>query len=308
MTNGKAIIKYSQCPSCANEHISPVLNAKDHTVSNDEFEVWQCADCSLRFTQNIPPLSDIGRYYQSEDYISHSDTKDGIINKLYHFVRAFSLRQKRALVRKVCSLEKGKILDVGSGTGAFANEMKTAGWDVTGLEPDAKAGEVAKSKYGIDLLPIDSIYGLPTASFDAITLWHVLEHVHDLHGYFKAFHASLKPSGKLVIAVPNYTSFDAKIYQHHWAAYDVPRHLYHFSPTSMVFLALAKSFEVVAYKPMVFDSFYVSLLSSQYRSGSTKFLEAFFTGLLSNLKSVHNPRLSSSVIYVLTKRASVLED
>ena len=295
-------ITYHQCPGCGNSTIQFVLIVKDVTVSNKFFEVWHCNICSLRFTQAVPAANEIGAYYQSANYVSHTDTDEGLINRLYHFVRQFTLKTKLKLVQQSTGMQTGALLDVGAGTGYFFRTMKTAGWQVTALEPDATARKLAFEKDGLQLQDANDIYHLENNQFDAITLWHVLEHVHDLHSYFTKFYDLLKPNGRLIIAVPNYTSYDAAHYADNWAAYDVPRHLYHFSPQSINELAKLKGFVVKAYKPMWFDSFYVSMLSEQYKNGKGNIVLSFFNGLLSNVKALCDNKKCSSIIYVLAKQ------
>lgn len=296
-----SVINYSQCPCCGSNNIHQALSAQDYTVSKDIFEIWHCNDCSFRFTQNIPVMEEIGKYYQSNAYVSHSDTQEGLVNKMYHIVRNRTLQSKRKLIQFFTKKKSGVLLDIGAGTGAFAHTMKVAGWDVTGLEPDVIARQNAFNKYQLHLQLPDELYGLSANCFDTITMWHVLEHVHDLHGYIDCFKKILKADGKLIIAVPNYTSKDAATYKEYWAAYDVPRHLYHFSPASMRQLMQQYGFVIESYKPMFFDSFYVSLLSEQYKNGEGHWVKAFFNGLLSNLNCLLNPTLCSSVIYVIKK-------
>lgn len=292
------MIEYQCCPLCQNEHISSVFSAEDYTVSHEIFAVWECNNCTLRFTQNVPSAADIGRYYQSENYISHSDTASGFINKLYHQVRKRTLVQKEKLVKKMTGKKSGTILDVGCGTGAFLHTMKEAGWQITGLEPDPVAAANAMELYNIQPMSSEKLYDLRPGSYDAITLWHVLEHVHDLHGYMTKLKSLLKPRGKLLIAVPNYTSYDASKYQQYWAAYDVPRHLYHFSPASMK--KLFSLYDLIMEKtiPMWFDSFYVSMLSEQYKNGKPNAIAGALAGGISNLKAIGNTEKCSSVIYV----------
>ncbi len=294
-------INYQQCPCCGSTVIQPVLAAKDYTVTNEVFEIWHCNNCTIRFTQAIPTADEIGPYYQSANYVSHSDSKQGLINKLYHLVRNYTLKGKLKLVQEVTGLAKGTLLDVGAGTGYFSQIMKENAWQVTSLEPDMTARKVAMDKYNLLLQDTSDLYYLEPNQFDAIAMWHVLEHVHDLQGYLTKFYEILKPNGRLIIAVPNYTSYDAEHYAEHWAAYDVPRHLYHFSPQSMDVLAKLKGFTIKAYKPMWFDSFYVSMLSEQCKNGKGKLLAAVWNGLVSNLKTLGNNKRCSSVIYVLAK-------
>jgi 2-polyprenyl-3-methyl-5-hydroxy-6-metoxy-1,4-benzoquinol methylase len=205
------------------------------------------------------------------------------------------------LIEKVTGINKGKLLDVGSGTGAFLNEMRQKHWETTGLEPDADARKVARDEYGLELKDTSSFYRLEAGQFDAITLWHVLEHVHELERYIRHLKVLLKEEGKLFIAVPNYTAADAAIYRQYWAAYDVPRHLYHFSPRSMQVLMAKNGLQVLQYKPMWYDSFYISLLSSKCKNGKANWLTAFFNGLRSNLIAVADVKKCSSVIYVIGK-------
>lgn len=292
------MIEHKLCPACGDKDISLILSAKDHTVSNEPFEIWECKNCTLRFTQNIPGKEEIGKYYQSENYISHSDTSKGLINNLYHKVRKRTLVQKKNLVESATLLNTGNILDVGCGTGAFLHTMKNAYWTITGLEPDETARKKAWELHGIQPGLAETFYTLPLKSFDAITLWHVLEHVHDLHGYMNQLQKLLRPGGKLFIAVPNYTSYDAQHYKESWAAYDVPRHLYHFSPASMKKLFVVHGLKVKAMKPMWYDSVYVSMLSEQYKTGKPNPVKALMIGGISNLKALMNIEKCSSVIYV----------
>jgi len=302
-----SIVHYTQCPVCSSFLLQPVFNVKDHSVSGKSFSIYECAECTLRFTQDAPDIHSIGQYYKSENYISHTNTSEGFINRLYQIVRKRTLRQKRKLISKITGRNKGTLLDVGSGTGSFVNEMKQNSWEVTGLEPDEDARQVARQSFGCELFSIDTLFHLPENTFDVITLWHVLEHVHDLHGYLRQFKKLLKEDGRLVVAVPNYTSFDASVYKEFWAAYDVPRHLYHFSPLSMKLLISKNGMRIVKYKPMWFDSFYVSFLSSKYKHahlhgrGKTNWLGASWNGFVSNLEALLDRKKCSSVIYIISK-------
>ncbi len=290
------MIQYQHCPVCNSNDIYEVFNALDHTVSREKFPVWHCRNCSLRFTQSVPEGKDIGPYYQSGDYISHSDTKKGVINSLYHLVRNITLRQKKKQIIRFTGISSGNLLDVGCGTGAFLSVMQEAGWVVNGLEPDENARKLAIQK-GINVDPVEKLFDFPPGSFNAITLWHVLEHVHELHAYMDQLRGLLKKNGVLFIAVPNYTSGDAAHYKESWAAYDVPRHLYHFSPASMNKLLSLHQLRTEEILPMWFDSFYVSMLSEKYRDGNI--LSAIMRGTLSNLNAVGNHRNCSSLVYVV---------
>lgn len=294
-------IFYKECPSCYSSNINNSLTAVDHTVSNESFEVWHCNDCSLRFTQNIPAANAIDRYYQSEDYISHSDTNKGIINRMYRLVRRFTIRGKRNTIQSYTRLSKGTLLDVGAGTGVFASYMQQSGWTVTGLEPDSNARQKAAGSYSINLQESERLFHLNENQFDVITLWHVIEHVHSIHEYIEQLRKLLKPRGTIFIAVPNYTSYDAALYRAFWAAYDVPRHLYHFSPIAMQKLAQQHGLQVKKIKPMWPDSFYVSLLSEKYKSGRPNLIKGFWNGAVSNLKALSENEKASSLIYIISK-------
>ncbi len=295
-------VNYDHCLCCGSAAINKVFECKDYTVSNEQFEIWMCNTCTFRFTQDVPDETAIAVYYQSSEYISHSDTRRGLVNRLYHYVRNFTLSTKLNLIKNVTGLKHGVLLDVGSGTGAFAFTMQQAGWNVIGLEPDETARANAFKNYNLQLEELSNLHNLHKDTFDAITLWHVLEHVHDLHGYLEKFFKILKPAGRLIIAVPNFTSYDANVYKQYWAAYDVPRHSYHFSPKSIKFLLEQKGFEVEAVKPMWFDSFYVSMLSEKYRYGKDNFINAVWVGLLSNIKALFSKKKCSSIIYVVRKK------
>jgi 2-polyprenyl-3-methyl-5-hydroxy-6-metoxy-1,4-benzoquinol methylase len=296
------MIHYKQCPVCHSEKIQEFFSAKDYTVSSEKFAVVKCTACTHLFTQNVATQNEIGKYYKSENYISHSDTQTGFINKLYHAVRKRTLAAKKKLVQKETTKQQGKIVDIGCGTGAFLNTMKLAGWESTGLEPDDNARNKAAELYRITALASDELFSLPANTYDAITMWHVLEHVHQLQEYIAQLKNIITDKGKIFIAVPNYTSYDAMFYGEHWAAFDVPRHLFHFSPASMKKLVEQHGLEIQKIKPMWFDSFYVSMLSEQYKNGKGNIIKAFFVGLISNIKTMMDKEKCSSLIYVIGKK------
>jgi len=296
------VIHRNDCPVCGSAKLSLIFQAKDHTVSGKRFQISECGNCTLRFTQDAPGEADMSNYYQSNDYISHSNTSQGLVNRLYKAVRRITNRQKRKSVEKNTGLRKGMILDVGSGTGFFLSEMKRNGWQVTGIEPSMQARTVAKKENNVDLEDIGCFHSLQ-GPYNAITLWHVLEHIHDLNGYLHKFYELLTKDGKLFIAVPNYTCYDSQVYKESWAAYDVPRHLYHFSPKSLLLLMETHGFVVEKIYPMWFDSFYVSFLSSKYKTGKTQWISAIVTASISNFKALLKTDRCSSLIYVIKKKS-----
>ncbi|WP_186279884.1 class I SAM-dependent methyltransferase [Fluviicola chungangensis] len=268
---------------------------KDHFLSKEEFKLELCDSCSLLFTNPRPSLDRIGDYYKSEAYVSHSSTKKGFVNKVYGWVRTYTLKKKIALLK---GLSNGKnLLDIGAGTGHFLAAAKESGYTVLGLEPDEDARRVALSENGIELKDLSLLHDL-SESFDIISMWHVLEHVYNLQPDLEKITSLVNQNGVLIIAVPNYTSFDAQYYKEYWAAYDVPRHLYHFSPKSIIPLVESKGLKFEKMLPMKFDSYYVSMLSEKYRGGSL--LKAMRIGFLSNLKAKEG--LSSSQIYIFRKK------
>lgn len=294
--------QFSACPICNKEDISNLLHTKDYSLTGEDFQIIQCANCTLEYTDPAPSKEAITPYYNFPSYISHTDTKEGLVNQIYHKVRNHTLTQKTKWVQSLFTGHKGQILEVGAGTGAFAHSMLKKGWKVSALEPDAASRQKALENYDINLLPIEELFQLEPAKYEVITLWHVLEHVHDLNAYMKTFNSLLKPNGRLIIAVPNYTSYDAGFYKNFWAAYDVPRHLYHFSPLSMHYLAKKHKMSIVQKMPMWFDSFYVSLLSEKYKeSGMIGMMRAFFVGCISNLIALRNADRGSSIIYEIKK-------
>jgi 2-polyprenyl-3-methyl-5-hydroxy-6-metoxy-1,4-benzoquinol methylase len=297
-----SVIHYRSCPVCGSANLQNIFTVTDFTVSNQEFIIAECKDCSLRFTRDVPDADSIGAYYKSENYISHTDTSKGLVNSLYKIVRKRTLTQKRKLIERITKKKSGTLLDVGSGTGAFLHEMNFNNWNVTGLEPDNDAINIAKDLYGLHLQDTKELFNLISGSYDAITLWHVLEHVHQLHSYIDQLKKLLSENGRLIIAVPNYTSYDEKVYQQYWAAYDVPRHLYHFSPRAMEVLINKHGLKIIDHKPMWYDSFYVSLLSSKYKHGNTKWVSAVWNGLVSDVKAMKDVRRCSSVIYIISKK------
>ena len=289
------------CPVCRNADYKMIFSVKDYTVSLSMFDLVECTQCSHRFTREIPSLDEIGTYYKSDQYISHTDSNQGLLNKVYQFVRNISLVSKRELIEQTTRQKKGELLDYGCGTGAFLNEMKNAGWHIAGIEPDAGAMDKAIQLTGGNIQSPEFLTSLEAERFDAITLWHVLEHVHTLHETIDKLKSLLKPGGTLIIAVPNYTSYDARYYKNYWAAYDVPRHLYHFSPMSMQKLISSHGMTVEKILPMWFDSFYVSLLSEKYRKNILGPLYACLIGLVSNINAIFNKQQCSSQIYVIKK-------
>lgn len=290
-----------QCPVCDGKQFSPFLTCTDFFVSGEEFQINQCNSCGFKITNNIEDEENIGKYYQSDEYISHSNTTKGLVNSVYHYVRNFMLNRKMQLVEKATGIRKGQILDVGTGTGFFLDKMNKNGWQVSGTEKSKDAREFAKTEFALDISPTEDLFLFNDKSFDAITLWHVLEHIHELKKNMETFARLLKSGGRLIIAVPNHSSYDAKHYKEFWAAYDVPRHIWHFNPQQMEKFGNKFGLKLTKTHTMPFDSFYVSMLSEKYKKSKLGLIKGLFHGKISWLVSIINPKKCSSVIYVFEK-------
>ena len=269
------------------------INTKDFSVSQEAFILEYNKACHLYKTTPIP--EDISSYYETEDYISHTDAKESLIDKLYQFVKRITLKSKTKLLKSLVSSKNSKVLDIGCGTGSFLEFLNSNHWNTTGIEPNEVARKLAKEK-GVNCFY--ETKALENTKFDVITMWHVLEHVPDYNKQFEEFKKLLHTNGVVVIAVPNFESYDASFYKEYWAAFDVPRHLWHFSEKAIAKIADKHNFELTQTKPMWFDSFYVSLLSEKYKFKKVNYVRAFGVGLLSNLKAIKNRQFSSK-IYIL---------
>jgi 2-polyprenyl-3-methyl-5-hydroxy-6-metoxy-1,4-benzoquinol methylase len=288
------------CAICNSSEFVPFLTCEDHSVSHEVFNIVSCARCGFKFTNPSPEPEHIGKYYQSEEYISHSDTRKGLIARMYHIVRDYTLAGKLSLIKKY--VPRGTILDFGCGTGMFLRKCLGDGWIGTGVEPDSGAAKIASSSGAVIHSSLSQVQ-VPK-KFDVITLWHVLEHVSDLKGTMEWFKEHLAATGVLIVAVPNHLSLDAEHYHKFWAAYDVPRHLHHFSPDTIKLLGEKSGFKMMLQIPMKFDSFYVSMLSEKYMNGRVRYPQAFLNGIKSNLKAARTGNYSS-LIYVFTHNKSV---
>jgi 2-polyprenyl-3-methyl-5-hydroxy-6-metoxy-1,4-benzoquinol methylase len=287
----------SQCPICQSPDYKEFITTKDHSVSGETFTIVECQSCKFHFTNPVPAEEVIGNYYKSDAYVSHSSSGKGLINKIYLQVRKYTLRQKVKLVRR--EARGFDLLDIGAGTGHFLNQAKQDGFNALGLEPDEDARKFARETFGITMQSTTDLDQLPDQSRDVITMWHVLEHVYHLQRDVKEIQRILKQDGVLVVAVPNMNSYDARHYKEFWAAYDLPIHLYHFTPADIQRLFAGHGWEVQKILPMKFDAYYVSMLSEKYKGGNI--LKALWHGFKSNwLRS--NEKCSSQIYIVRRKR------
>ena len=277
------------------KNLEPYLECKDYTVSGEIYQVKKNSEFDMLVTVPVP--ENLGDYYKSEDYISHTDSKKSVLDKVYQSVKNITLKRKLKLINSFGTSTKN-ILDVGAGTGDFLKVCKDNSWNVFGTEPDLDARNIAAKK---EIILHEDLSKIKNSKFDVITLWHVLEHVENLQEYISELENLLSENGRLIIAVPNYKSYDAKYYKQHWAAFDVPRHLWHFSQTSISKLFSEVGMIVEKILPMKFDAYYVSLLSEKYKSGKMNPVKSFQKGFTSNLKAKDTNEYSS-LIYVLKKQ------
>lgn len=276
------------------------LSVKDFSVSKESFQLLLNEKYQMLETFPQPKIEQLPEYYKSEDYISHTSSKRNLFEKAYHVVRKLALKKKVDLINGFKPEEK-TLLDIGCGTGDFLATAQEQGWNITGIEPNDQARALANKNTSNKVFDNPEISKLKNERYDVITLWHVLEHLPDLEHHISEFKRLLKPNGYLVIAVPNFKSFDANHYKEFWAAYDVPRHLWHFSPKAIKLVFEEVNMTVVNKKPMWFDSFYVSLLSEKYKTGSMNPAKGFYIGLVSNLKAIRSKQYSS-VIYIIKNK------
>ena len=283
-----------------NTQHKPYLIVKDHSVSKEQFSLYHDETIDLVFTFPQPKEYKLGAYYESEDYISHTDGTRSLFEKAYQFVKQIALENKLKCINQLQE-SKGLLLDIGAGTGDFLAVAKHSGWQVLGTEPNEKASSIAKKK-GVPL--VENTDSIANHSIDIITMWHVLEHVPNIENQIKELKRLLKPNGMILIAVPNFNSFDAKHYGVHWAAYDVPRHLWHFSKQSIKALFERENLHLLKTLPMLFDAFYVALLSEKYKTGSMNFIKATLVGLQSNWKGRASGEYSSHIYIIKNDKST----
>jgi len=291
------------CPLCSSDTISIYLNSRDYFLSGEPFALFKCSSCGFVFTQDYPEEQEMGKYYESDEYLSHNDSSKGFADRIYRLVRKIMLRRKKRMVKQITGLKKGKILDIGSGSGHFALTMKKAGWQANGIEINSKARKLSASKLGLEIFDPKEITTLKTASFDCITLWHVLEHFHEPFEYYREIMRLLKPGGICITALPNCSSSDARHYREFWAAFDVPRHLWHFTPSTFALFAEKTGFRTEKIMNLPADVFYISYVSEKYKESSNPFLKGIIRAKFYAIGALFNKERSSSVIYILRKPA-----
>lgn len=291
------------CPICHGYRVSYYVSCQDNFTTEEVFKLYQCDNCQLLFTKDAPTPNQMERYYSSKNYISHTNTNQGAINKIYHLVRSYMLKRKVKLVEKYSNTKKGKLVDIGAGIGLFCQAMQETNWKTIGIEPSKAAREYAQKQFNIKLETNNYWESIAAGSIDTITLWHVLEHIPNLNETLEKINQALKSNGTLILALPNYTSYDAQVYKQDWAAYDVPRHLWHFSPEGINKLLKSHSFTLKLIKRMPFDAFYISMMSEKNRGTSFPLIKGFWRGLLGGGSALFNKKASSSLIYIFKKNS-----
>lgn len=295
------MVHHDVCPLCSSENIALLFRCTDHFTSKKEFAVFTCATCGFIFTQDYPEENEIGRYYESDDYISHTDTAKGFSNKLYRLARKIMLTRKRSIVEGITKLKRGSLLDIGSGTGYFAATMRDSGWAVKGIEINEKAGSFAATHFGLDISPPSDLNLILSGTHDCITLWHVLEHFHDPSEYLSEIKRILKPGSVCILALPNSNSYDAIYYKNNWAAWDVPRHLWHFNPSTFRKFAEKEGYLFEKIRTLPLDVFYISQLSEKYKGDTMGFLKGILKASVFAILAFLRKERCSSVIYILRK-------
>ena len=296
------VISYKNCPLCKGDAIKKRFACIDKFATGELFDIYECSCCGFVFTQDFPDEKEIGRYYESQTYISHSNTNKGLINRMYHLVRNVMLQNKAKLVERLTLLKNGKILDYGAGTGHFARVMEAKGWSVTAIEKSDKAREFALEEFGYKMHAVEALSYIKEKELDVVTMWHVMEHIQDLDNMWNELHRILDDTGIAIIAVPNCSSYDAQKYKEHWAAYDVPRHLWHFTPSTIMRWAEKHGFLLEKQYTMPFDGFYISMLSEQNKGSRLHTVRGFWNGFKGWIAQCKRRSASSSIIYVFRKK------
>ena len=288
-----------RCPYCQSDSSDLHLKLKDYFLTQEDFEIYRCPHCGLLFTWPRPNDSELGRYYKSDDYLSHNESKKGIIPFIYNRVKRVNIKNKFNIATTAA---KGKrMLDFGCGVGDFIFYAKQNGYEVAATDVSDNARNAAAKKLGATLPSPHQVFEMPDNSFDIITMWHVLEHIGDLKTQIFHLDRLLAQDGRLVIALPDYLSYDAQHYQEMWAAYDVPRHLNHFDKNSLQNLFSTTQLKLVDTKPLKWDSYYISMMSEKYRGASLSFVRGLVQGFKSN-RAARKSGEYSSMVYIFERK------
>lgn len=292
--------RLDRCLLCGSKELQTAATVKDHSISKEHFNISECGRCGYHFTNPRPSQELLPRYYESESYISHSNTSKSLRDKLYQLARKWALTKKSATIGSY--MPSASVLDIGCGTGDFLAALRTKGHHVMGIEPNVTARDRATQLHQLVVLPtLDAVSSLE--QFQVLTMWHVLEHMPDPRLTIKRAFALLQQGGYLFIAVPIRNSWDAQHYASGWAALDVPRHLSHFRDNDVRRILADQGFQLVRERKMWLDAFYIAMLSEQYkgRGPIVSLLLGTLMGLWSNFQSVLSGRPTSSMLFVAKK-------
>ena len=288
-----------KCPWCGSEKKQIHLWLKDEFLTLEEFQIYECLKCGLLYTEPRPNKESIGNYYKSEEYYSHQENKKGFIPRIYERIKAINLKHKYKIATQDINI--GQLLDIGCGVGDFLHTAEQHGWECTGVEPAEEAIEIAKKRTKAKLISSEDLQNIENETFDVITMWHVLEHVDNLKWQIEQLFRLVKTNGRVVIAIPNYKSADAEYYKEKWAAYDVPRHLNHFNKEVISKIFKMSGFDLIKTDKLVWDAYYISYLSEQYKHHKMPLIKGVFRGFLSNIRARRTKEWSSK-IYVFEKQ------
>ncbi len=287
-----------KCPWCGSENAQLHIELKDLFLTQEPFKILECKDCGLLYTKPRPNKKEIGKYYKSDEYYSHQENKEGFIPKVYEKVKSINLKNKYTITTE--KTRKGKILDIGCGVGDFLHTMEQHGWEGTGVEPSEEAKAIAKNRIKAQLLSSEEQENLIDGSFDVITMWHVLEHVDALRWQIQQLYRLCKPGGRIIIALPNYKSYDGQYYKAAWAAYDVPRHLNHFNEETIIKIFEESHLKHIKTEKLHWDAYYISYMSEKYLHHSLPLLRGAIKGMISNCKARKSGEWSS-LVYVFER-------
>ena len=290
----------NKCPWCGSDKAQINLWLKDEFLSHEDFQICECLNCGLLYTMPRPNKEKIGEYYKSEEYYSHQENKSGFIPKLYEKIKSINLRNKYKMATQGKTV--GKLLDIGCGVGDFIHTAELKGWECLGVEPSEDAKNIAKTRIKANIVNSKELEQMPDESFEVITMWHVLEHVDNLKWQIEQLERLIKENGRIVIAVPNYKSYDGQFYKNLWAAYDVPRHLSHFDKKTITKIFKSKDLELKKVDKLIWDAYYISYMSEQYKHHTLALLRGAYRGLMSNLKARRSGEWSS-MVYIFEKKS-----
>ena len=281
-----------------------VLSANDHLVTGRKFDILKNPETTILETHPRPTKEELPTYYDSENYTSHNDKSAGIVSFCYRIIKSISTRRKIRIgqnsLSKNTPQNKPRLLDVGCGTGDFLYSCLKKGWQINGIENNKNAKKNSRTEVSSFIFDDFEFLKSQPERFDIITMWHSLEHIIDLKQTIVDMKKLLTNKGVIVVACPNHKSFDAMFYKESWAAYDLPRHLWHFDKDSISKLFLEHNMQLTKTLPMYWDSFYISILSEKIISKKNKFLKGVIVGLLSNVSAMFSKE-HSSLIYVFNK-------